>query len=184
MDIYTHKHHIIPRHMGGTDDPSNLVELTIEEHAQAHERLYEEHGHDQDRVAALMLRGQISNYDAYMEMVRRPKSEKWKKEKSEAMSGEGNPMYGKTISDEHKEAIRVANSVPKPYVAEAQAKLYAEGNSNLCNRIGALNGKSKAVIADGVRYDTLRSACDAYGFKNHNAGAYRIKSLKWDWRYE
>ena len=24
-----HKHHIIPRHMGGTDDPINLVELTI-----------------------------------------------------------------------------------------------------------------------------------------------------------
>ena len=33
-----HKHHIIPRHMGGTDDPSNLIELTIEEHAEAHRR--------------------------------------------------------------------------------------------------------------------------------------------------
>ena len=24
-----HKHHIIPKHKGGTDDPSNLVELTV-----------------------------------------------------------------------------------------------------------------------------------------------------------
>jgi hypothetical protein len=31
-----HKHHIIPKHMGGTDDSDNLVELTIEEHAEAH----------------------------------------------------------------------------------------------------------------------------------------------------
>ena len=46
-----HKHHIIPRHMGGTDDPSNLVELTPEEHAEAHRKLYEEHGHWQDYVA-------------------------------------------------------------------------------------------------------------------------------------
>jgi len=46
-----HKHHIIPRHMGGTDDPSNLVELTPEEHAEAHRKLYEEHGRWQDYVA-------------------------------------------------------------------------------------------------------------------------------------
>jgi hypothetical protein len=46
-----HKHHIIPRHMGGTDDPSNLIELTPEEHADAHRKLYEEHGQWQDYVA-------------------------------------------------------------------------------------------------------------------------------------
>ena len=43
MNIYTHKHHIIPRHAGGTDDSSNLVELTVEAHAEAHKKLYEEH---------------------------------------------------------------------------------------------------------------------------------------------
>ena len=46
-----HKHHIIPRHMGGTNDPSNLIELTPEEHAEAHRKLWEEHGRWQDYCA-------------------------------------------------------------------------------------------------------------------------------------
>lgn len=54
-----HKHHIIPRHAGGTDDPSNLIELTIEEHAEAHRLLYEQYGEEKDRIAWLGLSGQI-----------------------------------------------------------------------------------------------------------------------------
>lgn len=46
-----HKHHIIPKHMGGTDDPENIIELTIEEHAKAHQLLWEEHGKREDWLA-------------------------------------------------------------------------------------------------------------------------------------
>ena len=49
--IYTHKHHIIPRHAGGSDDPSNLIELTVEEHALAHKKLFEKHNKIQDRIS-------------------------------------------------------------------------------------------------------------------------------------
>jgi hypothetical protein len=59
-----HKHHIIPKHMGGSDDPSNLVELTVEEHAEAHRKLYEQYGHWQDKIAYDMLSGQIGLDDA------------------------------------------------------------------------------------------------------------------------
>jgi hypothetical protein len=56
-----HIHHIIPKHMGGTDEPSNLVELTVAEHAQAHKELYEQHGKHEDKVAWLMLSGQAKD---------------------------------------------------------------------------------------------------------------------------
>ena len=59
-----HKHHIIPKHMGGSDDPSNLIELTVEEHAEAHRKLYEQYGHWQDKIAYDMLSGQIGLDDA------------------------------------------------------------------------------------------------------------------------
>jgi hypothetical protein len=54
-----HLHHIIPKHMGGTDDPTNLIELTVEEHAEAHRLLYEQHGNWQDYCAWQALSGRI-----------------------------------------------------------------------------------------------------------------------------
>jgi ABC-type glutathione transport system ATPase component len=87
MTIY-HKHHIIPRHMGGTDDPENLVEVTVEEHAEKHRVLYEEHGRWQDRIAWMTLSGQITKAEAIKEIQRRPRSEetkqKMRKPKSES----------------------------------------------------------------------------------------------------
>lgn len=58
-----HKHHIIPKHAGGTDRPDNLVYLTVEEHADAHRLLYEEHGRWQDYYAWQGLSGQIGKED-------------------------------------------------------------------------------------------------------------------------
>lgn len=77
-----HKHHIIPKHMGGSDDPSNLVELSIEEHAEAHRILYEQHGHWQDKVAWQGLIGLIPHQEIMREMYN-------------ARKGKGNHMYGK-----------------------------------------------------------------------------------------
>ena len=54
-----HIHHIIPEYMGGTNDPSNLIELTVEEHAEAHRKLYEQHGNWQDYCAWQALSGRI-----------------------------------------------------------------------------------------------------------------------------
>ena len=62
MTIY-HKHHIIPKHMGGSDDPSNIVKLTIEEHAEAHRILYEQFGNEYDRIAWLGLTNSIDSQE-------------------------------------------------------------------------------------------------------------------------
>jgi hypothetical protein len=59
-----HRHHIIPKHAGGTDDESNIVLLSIEEHADAHRILYEKHNRIQDFVAWKMLSGQIGKEEA------------------------------------------------------------------------------------------------------------------------
>ena len=68
--LMIHKHHIIPKHMGGTDDPTNIKELTIEEHAEEHKRLFEQHGHWQDYIAWQGLSGRISCEEVIRETIR------------------------------------------------------------------------------------------------------------------
>ena len=52
-------HHIIPTHQLGPDSQWNLVRLTIEEHAKAHELLFENYQHSYDLGASKMIRGQL-----------------------------------------------------------------------------------------------------------------------------
>jgi hypothetical protein len=79
----THKHHIIPKHAGGTDDPDNIIELSVEEHAEAHRRLYEQYGRVQDKVAWMGLAKLAPKADLIKELQR------------ETKLGTKNPMYGK-----------------------------------------------------------------------------------------
>lgn len=62
--MFIHKHHIIPKHMGGSDDSSNLIELTVEEHAEAHLKLYNTYKKIEDWYAYLALSGQVSSDEA------------------------------------------------------------------------------------------------------------------------
>jgi hypothetical protein len=64
-----HKHHIIPKHMGGTDEPSNLVLLTVEEHAEAHRKLFEQYGKKQDELAWKGLLGLIDKEEMSRELA-------------------------------------------------------------------------------------------------------------------
>lgn len=116
MTIY-HKHHIIPRHMGGTDDPSNLVELTVEEHAAAHKKLFEEHGHWQDELAWKGLAKMIDRAEIISQVI--SKTNKGRTHSEEAKSKMRGPrgsikkrtvpgMLGKKHSEETKIKMKKA----------------------------------------------------------------------------
>lgn len=139
MTIY-HIHHIVPKYRGGSDDPSNLVKLTIEEHAQAHLDLYHQHGDERDLLAYKMLLGQITHAEARLARAKLPKTEEHKRKISEAVKGKRNGMYGKKLTDSHKEKISKANSIPKPHVSENMKKLHAEGKTHSFSREEQLRG--------------------------------------------
>jgi hypothetical protein len=112
-----HKHHIIPKHMGGTDEKENITTLTVEEHAEAHRILYEEHGKLEDYLAWKGLLGQISKKEILTEIYRKNGSKQGKNNKGKRawnkdlpMSEEQKQKLSVPKSEKHKEALRKPKS--------------------------------------------------------------------------
>jgi len=85
-----HRHHIVPRYMGGGDEPSNIIELTVEEHAEAHKKLWEKHGNIEDYCAWKGLSEQIGREEIFrllMDPTGRKHTEETKKKISESNKG-------------------------------------------------------------------------------------------------
>lgn len=113
MSIY-HFHHIIPIHMGGTDDPSNLVKLTVEEHAEAHRKLWEEHGHQEDYLAWKGLSGQLPSKEIVRLAMIAGSHKRAKK------------YTGIPLSEEHKRNISAAKLGKRRNATEEGRRRYAE----------------------------------------------------------
>jgi len=95
MKQVLHKHHIIPRHAGGTDDAENLVLLTIEEHAEAHRLLYEQYNRKEDYLAWKGLSGLIGKDELLFE----------KCSLNSSRPGPLNTFYGMKHTEETKRKI-------------------------------------------------------------------------------
>lgn len=107
-----HKHHIVPKHAGGTNDSENLIELTVEGHAEAHRKLYEEHGHWQDLVAWKALSGQIGKEEAKrLATCFSNKNRVWTDESKQKLATSASKQWkGVPKSETHKERIKLANT--------------------------------------------------------------------------
>lgn len=89
------RHHIMPKSLGGLDVPSNFVYLTPREHFHAH------------LVLTYITEGQARSKMAFALKRFGGRNAKWSyaiaaKRLSVAMSGEGNPFYGKKHTAESK----------------------------------------------------------------------------------
>jgi hypothetical protein len=171
MTLY-HKHHIIPKHVGGTDDPSNLVRLTVSEHAEAHRVLFEEHGRWQDKLAWDGLAGSIGKEEIISRKLQtqlgKPHSEDRKKKISEAMKGiprSGKHMLGNTNG-------KVLKGVPK---SQSHKEKISKG------LMGHISTQRKSIETPHGKFDSLTAASKALDL-NYDQVKYRM-SRNPDWRY-
>lgn len=162
----THKHHIIPKHMGGTDDKSNLIELTVEEHAAAHKNLWEKHNNWQDYIAWKSLSGQITVDEARRLSVSfalkgKPKSKEQKEKMSISRRKRGGITTGMKLgpcSEERKQKISIANKGKKTrlgqkHTPETLSKMSASAKNRptyICSKCGASMQKASLSRYHGL----------------------------------
>lgn len=124
--------------MGGSDDQSNIVELTVEEHAEAHRKLYEEFGHLQDKLAWQGLLGLISTADIVHAL------------QSEGMKGPKNPMYGKPAPNRGTKRPGVGGRKKGTKWSEAERKMQMENRGAVEHR-----EKMQKVYSDPTRNNKI-----------------------------
>jgi NUMOD3 motif len=146
-----HKHHIVPRYMGGDDLPDNLTPpISVQLHAALHKDLYDELGHIEDLIAWRMLLGLSLSGFEFNELIRTRLSGSHK--------GKPNNQLGLKRSKESREKMRLA------HLGKKLSKQHADAISNSLlgnqRRLGTFQSKqtrlkisesNKLAYAEGRR---------------------------------
>jgi hypothetical protein len=198
----THKHHIIPKHAGGTDHPSNLIALSIEDHAEAHRVLWEQHGLTADFVAWKMLSGKTDEAElarielaknGFVEFVKdKERSASWKKNISKSLKGKPQTEQSKAKKSESlKKAY--ADGKRDSWFSKADKSFFqsnynsdrmSEGrrksskwkdsvtSDEYRKKKSESDPRSKRVVVDGIEYSSIRAAA-----KGCNVPYSRMRTL-------
>lgn len=185
---YTETHHIIPRCLGGKDEPDNLVKMKPEEHFVAHQllcKIYPD-SHGLAKALSAMCRSSSKN----------PRTNKWyswiRKRYSRSVSGENNvsaKFTNKQVLDiyyscEHMDALAEKYGVKRYNIITIKRKIYyrcvTEHITELpgyCEHdIGP--GKTRPIPIDLIKEIYLDTGDYEYFKNRYNATQAVVKSIK------
>ena len=153
--------------MGGTDDPSNLMEVSVEEHTNLHLSLYLQYGKREDWVAFNMLLGQMGSEELFLERCRMGADKYWTNERREEHSKVMRKRrLGQRHSEETKRKISLSHTGRKKHTEESKRKLREANLGKVLseetrkkiskNHNGLKPNKGKTWWTDGVNSKLLK----------------------------
>jgi len=159
-----HRHHLIPKHMGGEDSEENLTPpISIGLHAAFHKDLYETLGHKEDYIAWQALSGRLSSEEARLAAAKagQEKSDRYK----------NRDLRG------HLDKVRTKESCSKGgKIASKSLVSWIQENREAHKLSASRNGKASAEkrkiphLYLGISYDSKKSLQE--GTKLSNTGFY------------
>ena len=173
----SHVHHILPKSLGGTDDPKNLVRLSYRQHFVAHRLLMKiTSGSNRSKMAFALMRFGKSSRDFAQAS----------KQISQALSGEGNPMFGKSLTEEHRQKIsgskhgmfgrHCVDIWLEKFGAEEAAKRKATMDKR---RSESLSGEKNPMFGTKRTDDQKRKQSERMSGENHPLWGVKRHPTKW-----
>lgn len=165
-NIKTHLHHVIPRYVFGSNtskedeafinSSENIIILSVEDHAKAHELLYEIYGNAQDQGAVLMLNG----YEQESRTI-------WRQLGATAVNQLMKDQK-KTFWDPNYQTEMAARSMARPDAIEIRSK---------AGKIGGRNRQANRAIKADERYTFFFDNKEALCIINCNSGTQVLEEL-------
>lgn len=156
VNIYTERHHILPRSLGGSDDEGNIVELTPDDHLFAHMLLAKIYGGKMWSALNFML-----SSGKYLGRRSRAIYSAARQMHAKSISGENNPFFGKKHTEStrkrisEKRATQVISDESRKKQGDA-LRGRKQSAAHILKRVAAVKGKPhteerKRKIADAAR---------------------------------
>lgn len=146
---FINKHHIKPRHAGGTDDEDNLVVLTYKEHIFAHKLLYRIYGNYLDMYAYLLM---SSKDEEAMRLIKSEAGKIGGKRTQELygprIQSAGGKIGGKIAGQKNKESGHIYK--------------IAKENQKLATECKKLSGKFVYIDPEGEEFYTVDKMLEKY----------------------
>jgi hypothetical protein len=181
---YSEFHHIVPRSLGGSNSKNNIVKLTARQHFVCHLLLVKmTSGRDKFKmICAAHHMSVCHRRERYK--ITSITYERLKRQRSESMRGEANPMYGRTVrwtpaqrkrlsqSLLHSERLKNRGSEWRQRISEAQSRGVLVINSITGDVFGEWPNCTRAAVDLGCTRANVKAA-----IRNSTCIGRKLKSL-------
>lgn len=190
--LYSERHHIVPRCLGGTDDDENLIYLTYQEHFIAHLLLSDEQPESEGLIRAVMIMSKNMTIDEeeYARLKKRfadsqignkhfegkEHSDEWKEQCSTWMKGRKQCLGKIWVHSESGASLMVDPSEVDEYISEGWERGRGQFQSDEVREYCRKSSEGRMWITNGSVSKMI------YSSEEVPSGWYKGRTMKHDRR--